>query len=208
MTGTTLMNPMTKTVISQCVQQLFEKNDIDLENLEDVILATPRRVEYNDIGMGVIDSEKLIYLLSNMSWIFICLFVNQDFRECFYDAVMIEKALLQVSREEYRDFRDDMLLDGKNIMPQGKTGVDLSVYDAKTGTNLPAILSKSMMELVTSGTSEAYWALESELAGEALERTKFAVYNMIYLLNAIQHNGVFYKYVYIVVDNVKKQLAG
>lgn len=208
MTGAMDMHSATKTAISQRFLRFFDDGVIELENLEDVILATPRRTEYTDIGMGEIDRAKLIYLLNNMSWIFICLFANQDFRECFYDAVMIEKALLQVSREEYRDFREDMLLDEKGAMPGAKIGIDFTKYNGKLDSELGAMLSASMDILTQSGTSDAYWLLERELKDEALERTRFAVYNMVYLLNAIQHNGVFYKYVTIVVDNVKKQLAG
>lgn len=207
MTGSMHVNPMTKEAVSRHMSRLYPDGMFRLDDFEDLILATPQRTQYSDIGLGTLDSEMFVYALQNLPWINICLFVNGDFRECFCDAVMIEKALLQVSRREYLEFREDMTMDGDDKLPKGKIGINFAAYDQQTDDAVAALISSGSRVLSESGTSEAYDLLLKELSGEALDRTKYAVHNLVYLINALEHNGVFRKYVTIVVENVKKQLV-
>lgn len=207
MTGSIHMNPMTKEALSRHMSRMYPDGMFRLDDFEDLILATPQRTQYADIGMGTLDGDTFIYALQNLPWINICLFVNGDFRSCFCDAVMIEKALLQVSRREYLEFREDMTMDGDDGLPGKKVGVNFAAYDQKTDNVVGTLISSGFKVLSESGTADAYDLLLKELDGEAMDKTKYAVYNLVYLVNALEHNGVFRKYVNIVVENVKKQLV-
>lgn len=207
MTGLIHVNPMTKEAITRHMSRCFPDGMFPLEKFEDMSLATPARSKYADIGMGEIDKDMFIYALTNLPWINICLFVNDDFRECFCDAVMIEKALLQVSRREYLEFRDEMTMDGDSDLPAASIAVNFASFSQEIDSAIGTLIAQGYTLLVGSGTHEAYDLLLKELSGDALEKTGYVVYHLVYLINALRHNGVFRKYVTIVVENVKKQLV-
>mgnify|MGYP006990157164 CR=1 FL=1 len=110
------------------------------------------------IGMGEIDKDMFIYALTNLPWINICLFVNDDFRECFCDAVMIEKALLQVSRREYLEFRDEMTMDGDSDLPAASIAVNFASFSQEIDSAIGTLIAQGYTLLVGSGTHEAYAA--------------------------------------------------
>lgn len=215
MTGTKSIKIETKMAIEQKLGLFFPEGMFDMERFEDLALATPQRKNYSDIGMGEVNLSVLQYVMANIDWINICLFVNDDFRSCFYDAIMIEKALLQVSRSEYLDFRDDMSLD-KDTTGKGGPGdrlvnVDFSIYSMGMDSSIGSLIMPAHSKFIGDGNQEAYFEILDDLRKSpgdgALSRVEYAVYNFIYVLNALQYNGVFRKYVTIVVDNVKKQLS-
>ncbi len=210
MTGLEMIDNRSKIAIAQCMERFYPKSMADISMLQDMALATASgRKGYNDIGTDSVRQDIVSYVTDNFAWINVCLFVNEEFRACFRDAILIEKALLQVSRDDYRMFRDDMVLasEANDLGGLKCVHVDLSVYDQERESLISMMLSNGYTEFMRAGMTDAYNELRDTLPGREKEELLNILYNVLYFVNAINYNGVFRKYVKIVVDNVKKQLA-
>lgn len=209
MTGFSAVHDRIKNAMAEHLKLFYDMEKLDMDRFEDLILATPARKAYADIGTDCIRQDTLQYLVANMAWINVCLFVNEDFRSCFRDAILIEKALLQVSKSEYDDFRDEMSLasEATDLGRNQTIGVNLAAYDPKIDMSIGGTLMTGMERFFAMGMSEAYNTLVNGLSGAELEETNYVAYNLVYFVNALNRNGVFNKYVRIVIENVKKQLA-
>ena len=209
MTGLDSIHERVRISLRSCVDMIRGSASVDMERFEDLILATPARRNYCDIGTGDIRSSTMQYLTENAQWIGVCLFANSDFRACFKDAILIEKALLQVSRKEYADFREEMTLMSEKNPAGGDAviGVNLSEYSSKADDTVRGMLSAGQGRFSAANMGEVYEELLQELSPEDRADTAYALYNLVYLVNAMNRNGVFRKYVRLVLDNVKRQLA-
>ena len=209
MLGLEALHADTRTALMKSMSRYYGENFLDGTRFEDMVLATPERSKWADIGTDWIYKNIFEYIIANYKWINICLFVNADFRDCFRDAVLIEKALLQVSRKEYADFRDDMTLasEANKFVTEPRLTVNLAAYDTATSAIIDKMIEDGMKDFYRAGMSDAYTMLLTSLEPDAMEGTKFAAYNIVYVANALARNGVFRKYVSIVIDNVKKQLS-
>lgn len=209
MLGLEALHIDTKMAFTRGMDRYYGKGFLEEGRFEDMVLATPERRKWADIGTDWIPGSVLQYILDNYQWINVCLFVNADFRDCFRDAVLIEKALLQVSRKEYLDFREEMTLasEANRGVGDDRIGINLSAYDLQTAMAMDNMVEAGMKNFYRAGMSEAYATLLGTLDPDAMDGTKFAAYNIIYVANAMARNGVFRKYVSIVIENVKKQLS-
>ena len=209
MLGLEALHMDTKTAFMRAMDRYYGSGFLDPERFEDMVLSTPERKKWADIGTDWIPRSVLEYVVANYQWINVCLFVNADFRDCFRDAVLIEKALLQVSRQEYLDFRDEMTLasEANKLAAEERVGINLAAYDISVDNGLNGMIQMGMQGFYRAGMTEAYAALLGTLEDDAMDGTKFAAYNILYVANAMSRNGVFRKYVNIVIDNVKKQLS-
>lgn len=209
MTGFGAVHDRIRGALTEHLKLFYDLEKMDLDRMEDLILATPARKAYQDIGADCIRQDTMSYLAVNLPWINVCLFVNEDFRACFKDAILIEKALLNVSPGEYAEFREEMTLasEATDLGRNRTIPVNLSVYDGKTDAALGSALMGGLKALFAMGMSDAYNELVKSLSGQELEDTNYVAYNLVFFVNALNRNGVFGKYVRIVIDNVKKQLA-
>lgn len=208
MTGTECVHKMTLEAISEIYGRMYRGQGYDVSQLEDLVLMTSERTTYPDIGTDKISSAVLGYACQNADWINVCLFVNADFRSCFTDAIMIEKALLQVSDMDYKDFREDMVLASDKDRAAGKNiPIRLDEYSQRTADTIENIMSKGHTAFFDAGMTEAYDELMNGMDRDERDEVAYIAYNMMYVMNALNRNGVFRKYVTIVVDSVKKQLS-
>ena len=150
----------------------------------------------------------MTYILENIYWINVCLFVNEDFRSCFDDAIMIEKTLLQVNDQEYQDFKDDMTLDDPNQKgPDKNVVINLSNHSDKMEMALFARIEDAKQKFFNAGMTEVYEDLLNTFEKRTELEVSYTVHNLVYVINAMNRNGVFHKYVRLVVDSVKEQLS-
>lgn len=209
MTGLEGIEPRTGMALEKALRTMYPPELGSPEELEDLILLTPERENWADIGMGKKYLGTVKYMVVNAFWINVCLFVNADFRECFHDAILIEKALLQVTDSEYADFRDDMVLaDAEDRdMYDRQMAIDFSRYSSQMDSTFNGILAKAKQQFFEDGMSDAYDELANGFDRETKESVAYVVANMAYVANAMDLNGVFNKYVHLVVDSVIEQLA-
>lgn len=179
------------------------------EQVEDIILWTERRNEYPNIGTESVQMSTMKYIADNIYWINICLFVNADFRACFDDAITIEKALLQVNDMEYQDFRDDMTLDEEKIPGDKTFSVNLTHYNDKIENVVTNLTDVAKTMFYKAGMTEVYNDLAKSLDSDRklFGDISYILHNMMYVINSFNRNGVFRKYVRLVVDSVKQQLS-
>lgn len=207
MQGTECLSALTQDALGKILATLYPVKFYDPGLMEDLILATSDRSMYPNIGTDKISLRCLKYVLDNAWWISVCMFVNDDFRSCFDDAIMIEKALLQVNDKEYEDFRDDMTLPSDTAEPDKFVSVRLDSYSEAMERSLLSMLGVSRKAFTKAGMNEAYAELLDTMDRKARTETASIVHNLLYVLNAMNYNGVFKKYVTLVVDSVKKQLS-
>lgn len=207
MQGTECLSALTQDALGKILVTLYPVKFYDPGLMEDLVLATSDRSMYPNIGTDKISLRCLKYVLDNAWWISVCMFVNDDFRSCFDDAIMIEKALLQVNDKEYEDFRDDMTLPSDTAEPDKFVSVRLDSYSEAMERSLLSMLGVSRKAFTKAGMDEAYAELLDTMDRKARTETASIVHNLLYVLNAMNYNGVFKKYVTLVVDSVKKQLS-
>lgn len=208
MTGTECVHANTRRFMADTCRRFFPDGRVDIENMEDLVLWTDERRTYPPIGTECTTARVMNYLSVNADWINVCLFVNADFRACFSDAIMIEKALLQVSDIDYKDFREDMVLaSDKERATDTRLDIHLENYSSKMADILTNLMSNGRSAFFKAGMSEAYDELLSTLNRAEATEVAYVMYNMMYVVNAMTYNGVFNKYVRLVVDSVKRQLS-
>ena len=204
---TVLDNIKSQQTVEAIYDLLYAKRLYSCDTIEDIILFTQKRQDYSNIGSDKIHSVVLKYILDNIFWINVCLYVNDDFRSCFDDAIAIEKALLQVNDQEYIDFRDDMTLDsesGAEMSPE--IPINLSAFNEALARMLVNSIRSSKVNFDKSNMDDVYVELMDTIEGEECESVKYIINNMVYVINALNRNNVFHKYVNLVVDSVKAQL--
>jgi len=198
----------TKEAVSKILNLLYSKELYNTENIEDLVLFTEERSNYSTIGTDTIRASVMAYILQNIYWISVCLFVNEDFRSCFDDAIAIEKALLQVNDQEYEDFRDEMTLDSDSKSgTDANVRIDIDKYSDKVERMLCSTISNSSKAFENAGMKDVYLELMTSFEKKVLAEMQYTIHNFVYVINAMNRNGVFYKYVNLVVDSVKKQLS-
>lgn len=209
MTGTTSLDSRTAEAIEKLLGIAYPPGLYDPGLLEDLILATPERENYSSIGTDGIKQSRMLYLFDNLFWVSVCLFVNKDFRDCFHDAILIEKALLQVNEEEYADFRDDMVLAGDEDADMGDrfVRINLARYSSSADMAFRSRLEGSKQKFWSAGMMDAYEELSDGFDAETKASVSYVIHNMLYMVNALDKNGVFNKYVHLVVDSVRDQLS-
>ena len=209
MAGIAFLPGSTQDSIVELLKILYPRGVCDPTLLEDMELASEEgRAGFPDIGTKTVRLSTFRYLIENMFWINVCLFVNQDFRDCFADAVLIEKALLQVNDMEYEDFRADMTLASRDPAEDAKLlGVAIDRPSARFGELMASTLRKSKDRFNADGMTGAYEELAESFTAEERDAVKAAAEALVYVVNAMNRNGVFDKYVRLVVDSVKKQLG-
>lgn len=210
MTGLNSLDGRTVGAIEKILATAYPPDLCDIDRLEDMVLATPGRRDFSAIGTDIIKGSTMKYIVGNLFWISVCLFVNEDFRDCFHDAILIEKALLQVTETEYQDFREDMILaddDGRQ-MGDVVVAVDLSRYKGATEMTLQNGVDSAKKAFYNAGMMDAYDELSSGFNEPTKEAVSYVIHNLLYMVNAVDKNGVFNKYVHLVVDSVRDQLSG
>lgn len=201
-----VVHSSTKIAISKIFDMAYKSNMYKLENMEDVVLFTAKRVDYPNIGTDVINIDDMTYLADNIFWINVCLFVNDDFRACFDDAITIEKALLQVNDQDYEDFRDEMILDNINSDATKSVPINLASYNTRVEQAVIKRITDANQNFFNSGMTDVYDDLTRTFDATTGAAITHIIHNMIYVINAFSRNGVFKKYVTLVVDSVKTQL--
>lgn len=208
MKGTELVHEDTRRFMSDICRRFFPDGKIRIDDMEDLVLWTKERDTYPPIGTESTTSRVMNYIGCNADWINVCLFVNEDFRACFNDAIMIEKALLQVSDIDYKDFREDMVLaSDKEQATDTKVDVSLDTYSRKMESILTNFMNNGRVSFFNAGMTEAYDELLGSMSDSERSEVAYIMYNIMYVVNAMTYNGVFNKYVRLVVDSVKKQLS-
>lgn len=200
------LHPSSKDAVKTVMRTMYDKL-YDPSQTEDILLFTERRSEFPNIGTDCVEMSTMKYMSDNAYWINVCMYVNADFRACFNDAITIEKALLQVNDIEYQDFRDDMTLE-RDKDPDDKTiSVNLGSYDSGMEMAVRNRLDLSKSQFYKAGMTEVYNDLASGFDRQTAAEVSYIAHNMLYVINAFNRNGVFRKYVMLVVDSVKKQLS-
>lgn len=208
MLGTGCAHDATRRFMGETCRRFFPDGKMDLEQMEDLVLWTDERKTFPPIGTECTTARVMNYLFCNADWINVCLFVNEDFRACFNDAIMIEKALLQVSDIDYKDFREDMVLaSDKERETDTRVDIRLDAYSDKMERVLTNFMNNGRSEFFNAGMTEAYDELLDSMSKAEREEVAYIMYNIMYVANAMTYNGVFNKYVRLVVDSVKKQLS-
>ena len=206
MEGLKPINSLTQSAIEKILERLYKPKMYDLNSFEDVILFTNRRTEFSNIGADCIKFSHMLYLIENIYWINVCLFVNSDFRACFEDAITIEKALLMVNDQDYEDFRDEMTLDEPDATDQ-TVNIDLASYNDKMEMAIIHRMDKCRQDFYQAGMTDVYDDLIATFEEKTALEITYIIHNIIYVINAFNRNGVFKRYVMLVVDSVKKQLS-
>lgn len=198
----------TKESIAKLLNLLYANNMYDLDYIEDLVLFTEERENYSTIGTENIRTSVFKYILTNIYWINVCLFVNEDFRSCFDDAIAIEKALLRVNDQEYEDFRDEMTLDTDD---GGKTDtyieIDIDRYNNVVDEAIKNSIMSASRDFEKAGMTDVYLELMKNFDSKTLSEISYVIHNLLYIINALNRNGVFNKYVRLVIESVKKQLV-
>ena len=206
MEGLKPIHSLTQSAIEKILERLYKPKMYDLNSFEDVILFTNRRTEFSNIGADCIKFSHMLYLIENIYWINVCLFVNSDFRACFEDAITIEKALLMVNDQDYEDFRDEMTLDEPDANDQ-TVNIDLASYNDKMEMAIIHRMDKCRQDFYQAGMTDVYDDLIATFEEKTALEITYIIHNIIYVINAFNRNGVFKRYVMLVVDSVKKQLS-
>lgn len=211
MTGLSdLKDQNTIDTIEKCLRRLYSGRMYTVDQIEDVFLLTPERSERcTNIGTDEIYKDVLEFVTENIYWINVCLYVNEDFRNCFDDAIAIEKALTQVNDVEYTDFREDMMLDADSGVYRQSFAVDLTSYNENVANTIINRISRAEQAFRNSDMMSVYLELSASALQESelLASLQYIIYNLVYVVNAINRNGIFHKYVTLVVDSVKEKLA-
>lgn len=212
MQGLDKLNSLSRESVKKILGLMYETGMYDTALMEDTVLFTEGRVDFPNIGTDAIRLSTMMYLMENSYWINVCLFVNEDFRACFDDAIMIEKALLQVNDLEYQDFRDDMTLDDKDAPANDRNvPINLSRYNDKMEMAIISKISSDKQSarqlFFQAGMMDVYEDLMHDFDRKTEESVSYTIHNFVYVINAMNRNGVFCKYVKLVVDSVKKQLS-
>ena len=198
----------TKDSIAKLLNLVYADNMYDLEYIEDLVLFTEERENYSTIGTENIKTSVFKYILSNIYWINVCLFVNEDFRSCFDDAIAIEKALLRVNDQEYEDFRDEMTLNtDDDSATDTYINININEYNNVVDDVIKNNIMMSSKEFEKSGMIDVYLELMKSFDSKTLGEISYVIHNLLYVINAINRNGVFNKYIRLVIESVKKQLA-
>lgn len=210
MQGLDVMHASTRETADKLLRLVYGPQLYDPGQMEDVILMTRRRSEFPNIGTDKINMRTMMYIIENIYWMNVCLYVNEDFRSCFDDAVMIEKALLRVNDQEYQDFRDDMTLEESE--PQAGSGggaipIDFMSYSEQLAGAIASRVDKAKVEFYNAGMTDVYNDLTNSFDPKTKASVSYVIHNMMYVVNAMNRNGVFKKYVTLVVDSVKAQLS-
>ena len=214
-----IRNANTRNIIEDILKALYTSpmnNLYNLNQLEDLVLFTSRREEFANIGTDAIQISKMQYILDNVMWMGICLFVNEDFRKCFDDAIAIEKALLQVTDLEYKDFRDDMTLESDDEVNGKSLKIDIEQYNPDMAALISKYLKRAIKNLKMADFDGVYKDLINTISVDTsdsfdpnvLESIRYVIHNYVYVINAMNRNGFFNKYVRLVIDNVKFKLTG
>lgn len=208
MQGLDGVNSLTKESIEKILSRIYKSSIYDTSQIEDIVLFTEGRTEFPNIGTDVIQLDHMMYITENIYWINICLFVNEDFRSCFDDAIIIEKALLQVNDLEYQDFREDMILDESDDKATNKNvTINLSHYSDKMEMALLNRIDNAKQKFFKAGMTDVYDDLITSFDNGIRMEVSDIIHNLVYVINAINRNGVFRKYVKLVVESVKNQLS-
>lgn len=202
-----LKSPKTAEAIRTLLDGVYD-NTGDPNEIEDILLFTDGRSNYSDIGTDSIKKSTMEYILKNIFWINVCLFVNEDFRNCFEDAIVIEKALLQVNDVEYTEFRDDMTLnDDENGVADPNILVNIDRYDQNIYGVIIQSIQKAAKSFDICGMTDVYEELNTGFDEQTKINVQHIIHNLVYVINAMNRNGVFRKYTKLVVDSVKDQLS-
>lgn len=203
-----IQNEQNMQVIEQVFKKLYYQNMYDLDLMEDMIMLTPARKDIcTDIGTGTIRASTFNYLVKNILWINVCLYVNEDFRSCFDDAIAIEKALTQVNDLEYKDFREDMILSNSEDGTPKSFVVDFTKYNPSVSDTVISFMIQDLQVFKECDMLSVYTELMETFDEMTLQSLRYIIHNMVYIVNAMDKNGVFHKYVTLVVDSVRKQLS-
>jgi len=202
-----IRSQQSKDAIFRMLSEIYDQKMYDVNQIEDIVLFTSGREDYSNIGTDSIKLSVMKYVTDNIFWMSVCLFVNEDFRSCFDDAIAIEKMLLQVNDIEYADFRDDMTLNEKINEPDQNVGIDLNNYRPEIDQAIMGSILNAEKAFANAGMVNVYKELIETFDKEVLNAVRYTVHNYVYVINAMNRNGIFNKYVKLVVNSVKKQLS-
>lgn len=202
-----IRSQQSKDAIFRMLSEIYDQKMYDVNQIEDIVLFTSGREDYSNIGTDSVKLSVMKYITENIFWISVCLFVNEDFRSCFDDAIAIEKMLLQVNDIEYADFRDDMTLNEKINEPDQNVGIELNNYRQEIDQAIMGSILGAEKSFAAAGMVNVYKDLIETFDKDVLNAVKYTIHNYVYIINAMNRNGIFNKYVKLVVNSVKKQLS-
>lgn len=196
--------------IQNLVNKFWSKNLFDMDNVIDIgLLSEELRQGYASIGIESISQDVIDFVFSNIHWINICLYVNDDFRDAVYDSVVIEQAISEVDESDYIELRDDMRIASLfQSRSQSKYSVNIDI--PLPGNDIQRFLNSigsSEGEMQKFRLEQIYKDLQASLSGNALNQVVSINSNMVYALNAFDKNDILFKYVQLVVTNVRNILS-
>lgn len=192
--------------IESLTSKFWAKNIFKMSEIIDIgLLSEECRQNYANIGIKNISQEVLDFVLENIYWINICLYVNKDFREAVYDSIVIEQALGEVDTNDYIDLRDDMRI---SSVTNSRSQVN---YDVNIDKPLPQSdiqrfnknVENSLNDVKSFKLDNIYAELQRSLTGDVYDQIVLIDNNLVYALNAFDKNDILYKYVSLVVKNVR-----
>lgn len=196
--------------ISGLTDKFWTKNLFQMSDIIDIgLLSEECRQNYANIGIKNISQDVLDFVLNNIYWINICLYVNQDFREAVYDSIVIEQALGEVDESDYVDLRDDMRI-ASVINGRSQSNYDVNIDKPLPQNDVQRFnrnIEESITDLKSFKLDNIYDELQRSLTGDVYNQVVLINNNLVYALNAFDKNDILYKYVTLVVKNVRDILG-
>lgn len=195
--------------IQGLTDKFWTKNLFQMSDIVDIALMSEEgRQNYSNIGSDSISQDVMDFVLNNIHWINICLYVNSDFREAVYDSIVIEQAIGEVDESDYTDLREDMRI------PSLFQKRSQSKYSVNIDKPLPANdfqrflknINDSSVDLKNFRLDNIYAELQQNLTGDTYNQVVLINNNLVYAMNAFDKNDILFKYVQLVVENVRNIL--
>ena len=196
--------------IQALTDKFWSKNLFNMADVIDIgLLSEELRQEYASIGSESISQDVIDFVFSNIHWINICLYVNADFREAVYDSITIEQAISEVDEDDYIALREDMRIASlfqSRSQSKYSVNIDMPLPGGDVQRFVQSIGS-SAGEMQKFKLEQIYRDLQSSLSGDVLNQVVSINSNMVYALNAFDKNDILFKYVQLVVTNVRNILS-
>lgn len=196
--------------IENLTNKFWTKDIFKMSEIIDIgLLSEECRQNYANIGIKNISQDVLDFVLNNIYWINICLYVNQDFREAVYDSIVIEQALGEVDESDYVDLRDDMRI-ASVINARSQLNYDVNIDKPLPQNDVQRFnknVADSLNDIKSFKLDNIYTELQRSLTGGVYDQVVLIDNNLVYALNAFDKNDILYKYVTLVVKNVRDILG-
>lgn len=196
--------------IQALTDKFWSKNLFNMADVIDIgLLSEELRQEYASIGSESISQDVIDFVFSNIHWINICLYVNADFREAVYDSITIEQAISEVDEDDYIALREDMRI-ASLFQSRSQSKYSVNIDMPLPGNDVQRFvqnISSSAGEMQKFKLEQIYRDLQSSLTGDVLNQVVSINSNMVYALNAFDKNDILFKYVQLVVTNVRNILS-